>query len=391
MHLGQRVREVFQDQDRPRAGIVQLVLQFARRVHRVRVDDRESGTERAEDRDGVLQHVGQHQRDAVTLAQPGDLLQVGREPAGEHVDVAIGQRAVHAGEARPVAMRRDGLLDQLEQRAILGRIDFGRHAGRVMLQPDLVQDGSPGVCARGRGRGERHPVYITARPPENTDSRSAEIGRRYFRASIGCRCGQTSSSNRGWAAAVGWMPSSWNRASSGATSCEQERHARQLVLLRQVAIHAVEVAGIGGAVVGRNLHADQQNPRARLLRTADDGFEVPADVGDGEAAQSVVAAQFHDDDRRPMRGQCPGQPGQRAARGLAARTGIDDAVTVPFGAQPSLQQGHPALLNSNSITRAEAVAQDQDGGGGRRCVRCTGRSGRAAGKQDEAQDTNGSE
>jgi hypothetical protein len=92
-----------------------------------------------------------------------------------------------------------------------------------------------------------------------------------------------------------------------------------------------------------------------------------------------------------MRGQRPGQPGQRAAGGLAARTGVDDAVTVPFGAQPGLQQGHPALLDPNSVTRAEAVAQDQDGGGGRRRVRCPGRSGDAAGQQDEAQDTNGSE
>ncbi len=92
-----------------------------------------------------------------------------------------------------------------------------------------------------------------------------------------------------------------------------------------------------------------------------------------------------------MRGQCPGQPGQRAAGGFAARTGVDDAVTVPFGAQPSLQQGHPALLNSNPVTRAEAVAQDQDGWGGCRCIRCTGGKGHAAGKQDEAQDTNGSE
>ncbi len=169
LHLGQRVREVLQDQDRPRAAIVQLVLQFARRVHRVRVDDREAGPERTQDRDGVLQHVRQHQCDAVTLAQPRNLLQIRCEAAREHVDVAIGQRAIHARKARPVAMRCDGLLDQLAQRAVLGRIDFGRHAGRVMLQPDLFQDGSPGVCARSRGRGQRHPVYITAQQSKNTD------------------------------------------------------------------------------------------------------------------------------------------------------------------------------------------------------------------------------
>ena len=126
----------------------------------------------------------------------------------------------------------------------------------------------------------------------------------------------------------------------------------------------MELAGIGWAVIRRNPHPDQQDRGPRLLRREHDGFEVATDVGDRQATQAIVAAQFDDDDRRSMRGQGPGQPGQGAAGRLAARTGIDDMVTVPFGAQPSLQQGHPALFDPDSVPRTEAVAQDQDRGAG---------------------------
>ena len=147
VNFRKRVREVLEDHQRPCTRVVQLVLQLARRVHRVGVDDRQSRAKRAQDHDGVLQHVRQHDRDAVALAQSRDLLQVGRKPRRQGVDVTVGQRAVHAGEARTVAMLRDGLLDHLEQRAVLRRIDVGRYAGRIVLQPDLFQVESPGSFA----------------------------------------------------------------------------------------------------------------------------------------------------------------------------------------------------------------------------------------------------
>ena len=139
----QRVGEVLENHQCTRTGIVQLVPQLARRVQRVRVDDREAGTQRAEDRDRVLQHVRQHDRDAIAVTQPCDLLQVGGESRAEHVEVAVRQRPVHAGEAGPVAIPLDALLEQVQQRRMFRRVDLGGHAGRVMLEPDPVHDRSP--------------------------------------------------------------------------------------------------------------------------------------------------------------------------------------------------------------------------------------------------------
>ena len=77
----ERVREVLQDDDRLRAGVLQLMLELARGVERIGVDDREAGAQRAVQRDRVLQDVRQHDRDAVALLQVRALLQPGGEVA----------------------------------------------------------------------------------------------------------------------------------------------------------------------------------------------------------------------------------------------------------------------------------------------------------------------
>jgi hypothetical protein len=125
----ERVREVLEYQDRPRAGILQLVVQLARGVQRVGVDDRQARAERGHERDRVLEHVREHHREAITLLEPGDSLQIGRKLAAEPVEVAIGERPVHARERRAIGPSADCLLDDILQRAELVRIDRGRTPG----------------------------------------------------------------------------------------------------------------------------------------------------------------------------------------------------------------------------------------------------------------------
>ena len=83
LHLLERMGEIVEHDDGAGAGIGQLVLQLARRVLGVDIDDGAAGPEGAEQRHRVLQQVGQHQREPVAPAQPGDLLQVGGELAGQ--------------------------------------------------------------------------------------------------------------------------------------------------------------------------------------------------------------------------------------------------------------------------------------------------------------------
>ena len=62
-------REVLEDHDRLGAGVLELVLELARRVERIDVDDDVAGAQHARERDRVLHHVRHHDRDARARAR----------------------------------------------------------------------------------------------------------------------------------------------------------------------------------------------------------------------------------------------------------------------------------------------------------------------------------
>ena len=65
----ERNRKVFEDDNRDRTAVVQLVLQFARRVQRIHIDNHEARAQHGENGHGILQDIGHHQRDAVSSLQ----------------------------------------------------------------------------------------------------------------------------------------------------------------------------------------------------------------------------------------------------------------------------------------------------------------------------------
>jgi hypothetical protein len=233
-----------------------------------------------------------------------------------------------------------------------------------------------------------HDFYIAADGAKFTRGRSAEIDRQLSgpkqRREFRPDCVQQQRLRRG-----GRMDAVvLEKTIVGGDGLQEKRHAGHAVLPRQFIEQRLERCRVGSPVIGRYFHAEQQNPGTRLLRTADDGVQVASNVGNRQSTQPVIAAEFDDHHRGPVRGEGPRQAGERAAGGFAAGTGIDDAVTVPFGAQPSLQQGHPALLHANPICRAEAVAQDQDRG---RLGRRRGRVRSPGDDRGKAKDQDGDE
>ena len=70
---------------------------------------------------------------------------------------------------------------------------------------------------------------------------------------------------------------------------------------------------------------------------ADDGIEIGPDVANRQTAQAVVGAQLDDDDLRLVCRERSLQAREAATSRLATRTGVDHAVSVPFGTQPGLQ------------------------------------------------------
>ena len=133
--LFERLREVFQYDNRFRARIDELMIELARGVEWVAVDDDITCPQGAKEGDRILQQVRHHQRDASAARQARDILQVARELAGLLVEFAVRHRRAHAEEGGPVAELLDARFDEIADRADRLRVDVRRHALGIGLQP----------------------------------------------------------------------------------------------------------------------------------------------------------------------------------------------------------------------------------------------------------------
>ena len=75
------------------------MLKLTRGIQRIHVDRDKARAQHGGHGNWILQHVGHHQRDAITLLQT-EALQIRSERAGIGVDFAVRQRLAHAGEGR---------------------------------------------------------------------------------------------------------------------------------------------------------------------------------------------------------------------------------------------------------------------------------------------------
>ena len=158
----QRAGEILQDDDRLGAGIVELLLQLARRVERVDVDHGVAGPQHGHHRDRILQHVGHHHRDARALLQ-SRRLQIGAEIRRQPLEVGEGQHLAHAGKGRAAGKLPARRGEQVADRRGAERTDLGRHVLRVVLQPRLVGNPDRRVFRLGCRRFRRNCSRIRLR------------------------------------------------------------------------------------------------------------------------------------------------------------------------------------------------------------------------------------
>ncbi len=169
-HVRDHVREVLQHQHGRCTGILQLVAQFVGGVERIGVDDNQPGTQRAQHGDGILRHVGKHQRDALALREPLRL-QPRRERGRQPVHLAVSDRMVHQHIGLVIGVLCKSLGGELHQRVVLVRVDVVRHAGRVTLQPDPVDHcftapaRAADTATRCPARAARLRLWGAGRPP----------------------------------------------------------------------------------------------------------------------------------------------------------------------------------------------------------------------------------
>ncbi len=145
--FGERVGEILEDDDAFGARIAELVLEFAGGIHRVDIDNDETGTKGAAQDDRVLQHVGQHDCDALAAQEAERVLQITGEVPREFVELPIGDRLAHVGKRRPPRVLLKNAFEQIADRSVrrLGQ-DRG-YARWIGLQPDFFHEPFPVIVS----------------------------------------------------------------------------------------------------------------------------------------------------------------------------------------------------------------------------------------------------
>lgn len=142
---------------------------------------------------------------------------------------------------------------------------------------------------------------------------------------------------------------------------QQERHQRDAPGFRQITKRGLELFGVRLAVVGWNLHPDQNHLRLCALRGINDPREIAAHRIDVIAAQSVVRAQRDNHNRGTMAAQRVVDAVGAAERGFPADAGVGDRIIRMSLAQAPGQQLRPVFTARQSITGGQAVAKHQYG------------------------------
>ncbi len=133
-------------------------------------------------------------------------------------------------------------------------------------------------------------------------------------------------------------------------------HEGGVVLGGEIAEDLLEGVDVIAAVVGRQGDAGQQDLDVSGFERGEDGVEIAARPIRREAAQTVVAAELHDDDVG-MQQQHGTQAGDRVFGGGAAGALVIDFVAVAAGIEIVLQRVRIGLAGSESIARRDAVAK----------------------------------
>ena len=132
-------------------------------------------------------------------------------------------------------------------------------------------------------------------------------------------------------------------------------------LVSEFAIDAFECLCVALSIVGRNADSEQHHRRAASLRGVDDHSQIVLHDVRREAPQTVVAAEFQDQEFRAEVLDGRGDAGFATFRRFATNTGVNYPMFVTLVLQPGLQQRGPRLVNIQSIPGGKTVAENKNG------------------------------
>src|SRR5208283_1687825 len=127
--------EVFQDQNGFGAAIGELPLEFSCGVERTAIDHDIAASQRAEERNRILEDVWHHQRDAHPSFELQLSLKIAAERPRKPIELGESHRGSHLNEGRVITELLDASVKHLAEGAESVDIDFRWNAGGIALDP----------------------------------------------------------------------------------------------------------------------------------------------------------------------------------------------------------------------------------------------------------------
>ena len=139
----------------------------------------------------------------------------------------------------------------------------------------------------------------------------------------------------------------------------KELNPGDIQLIGKLPKHSFKLGNVALAVVWRNTNAKQYHSCARISAGLDDCVQIATHGAGWNAAQPIVAAKFEDDERWRECFDSISDSSCAAFGRIATDTGVHHPMFVPLICQSFLQQSGPGLVNLNTITGTQAVAENE--------------------------------
>jgi hypothetical protein len=148
-------------------------------------------------------------------------------------------------------------------------------------------------------------------------------------------------------------------ASSSVDILKQKGEQGHVILLSQRCVDFIELADVVRAVVRRQRDAAEHDLCSRVPQGGDNLIEILACAVDGQAAETIVAAEGDDDEGR-LQGEHIVQPFDAVLRRVAADAGIHHAVVKAFGVEILLEKVGITVAGIGAVACSQAVAKGND-------------------------------
>lgn len=147
-----------------------------------------------------------------------------------------------------------------------------------------------------------------------------------------------------------------------AETIQQEGHQFKTVAFRQLRVNILKLLCVCYAIIGRQLHPRQQHRGVISMAGFNDGFKAVANGIDGCTAQSVITAEFENDDVRAVDFKRLFDAVASTHRGFATDAVVDQ-VSLRLSLQSFLQQTDPSSFLRQAVAGGQAVAEYHNSSG----------------------------